>query len=169
MDDRTLIAAFALGGAAPHVARIGPFSLVEGDPGALVTRPATGADAPGPGALRLSAGGGMEWWAAPGTEFAALPDMPFGAGVVDQSDGWLWFEITAPDGALAALFARLCDVDLPALAAPWSARSVIEHHGVWLLCPQAGRIVLLGPRSTARSLARAVEDAARSVVAQGLV
>lgn len=165
MDDQILTPAFALGGQAPFVAQIGPFVLSEQGPEALFTCPG---DAVGPGGLRAD-GGGMRWWAAPGQEFCTAAAVPGGAGVVDQTDGWLWLELAAPAPALAALCARLCDVDVPGMAAPWSARTAIEHHGVWLLCPVPGRVVVLGPRSSARSLARAVTDAARSVVAQGLV
>jgi sarcosine oxidase gamma subunit len=144
-------------------AQIGPFTLAERDAGAIFTRVGEGAV---PGGLVLHEGG-LEWWGAPGLLYAVAPALP--EEVTDQTDGWLWLEIAAPTAALEALFARLCDVDLPVLEAPWSARTVIEHHGVWLLAPEAGRVVVLGPRSTAQSLARAVMDAARSVTAQGVV
>jgi len=170
----TLTQSFALGGQAPATVRIGACGLTEarlawlfsvaGDVARLA-----GADVPGPGDLIVTPEA-QAWWVGPGAWFLAsavppgLPD----AAITDQADGWLWLDIDAPVPALNALFARLCDVDLPGLAAPWSARSVIEHHGVWLLCAEPGHIAVLCPRSSARSLFRAITTAARSIHAQGL-
>lgn len=170
-----LTAAFPLGGASALAEAIGPFRLAEradhrihalaGDPAQVV-----GIAAPGPGKL-AQAGAALVWWAAPrGWMHAAPADAPFapppGLHVIDTSDGWLWLEVAAPSPALMALFARLCDVDLTGLTAPFSARSVIEHHAVWLLCPEDGRATILGARSSAASLYRAIASAARSVTAQ---
>lgn len=173
-----LSATFPLGGAAPLAETIGPFRLVEradhhihalaGDPARVA-----GMAPPPPEAL-AQAGETLVWWAAPrawmlASPDAAPPDLPPDARATDTTDGWLWLDIAAPAPALDALFARLCDVDLPGRAAPFSARTGIEHHAVWLLCPGAGGVSVLGARSSAASLYRAIAGAARSVTAQGAV
>jgi sarcosine oxidase subunit gamma len=171
-----LSASFPLGGAAPLAETIGPFRLVEradhsvhalaGDPAQIA-----GMAAPGPGGLAQS-GATLVWWAGPRGWMLASPDaaphdVPPDTFATDTTDGWLWLEIAAPMPALGALFARLCDVDLPGRAGPFSARTGIEHHAVWLLRPESGRVTILGARSSAASLYRAIAGAARSVTAQG--
>ncbi len=167
----------ALGGAVPLEEDIGACHLAErarglfSVAGAEVSGISGMAPPPGPGALARD-GDALGWWAGPQAWFlaaGAAPDLP-GAAVTDQSDGWLWLDLGGPPPLLEAICARLCDVDVARLSAapfvPWSARSVIAHHGVWLLAPEAGQLALLGPRSSARSLYHAVAEAARSVMAQ---
>lgn len=171
-----LNATFALGGAVPLTEGIGRFRLVErmehrihtlaGDPARIA-----GVAPPGPEGL-AQLGATLVWWAGPrGWMLAAAqtdaPDLPPDALATETTDGWLWLEIAAPAPALGALFARLCDVDLAGRATPFSARTGIEHHAVWLICPDAGRVTVLGARSSAASLYRAIAAAARSVTAQG--
>lgn len=114
------------------------------------------------------------FWVAPGMWFVEAPlashedivaalKPAFGeaASITEQTDGWVRFDLTAPDPA--ALFERLCNLDLRAAPAGFASRTVIEHLGCYLILRGPGAATLYGPRSSAQSLLHAIEVAARVI------
>lgn len=84
------------------------------------------------------------------------------ASVTEQTDGWCRFDLEG-DG-VAAVFERLCNVNLAAMETHTATRTVIEHLGCFLVCRDAGKhLSVIGPRSSAGSMHHALLGAMRSV------
>lgn len=91
---------------------------------------------------------------------AALGD---NASVVEQTDGWVRFDVTGPRGP--DMFERLCPLDTATMATGSVSRTAIEHLGCFVLCHAAGTgFSVLGPRSAAASLHHALVTAAKSAI-----
>jgi sarcosine oxidase subunit gamma len=128
---------------------------------------------PGPGAWAASAGF-MAWWMGPdswmvdadhGSHELLASEIKATVGdaasVVEQTDGWCRFDVEGAD--CAAMFERLCNVDIRAMAAGAATRTSIEHLGCFLICLEAGaKFAVIGPRSSAGSLHHALVTAAKS-------
>ncbi|MCC5983660.1 MAG: sarcosine oxidase subunit gamma [Rhodobacteraceae bacterium] len=181
----------ALGGTVLRHESIGALRIQEADDWALASvtaragqaqavsaeiRNLTGLDLPGPGGM-ATAGDWRALWLSPeswmlAAPLAQAPDLAAtvkrttgaAAAVTEQTDGWVRFDILAPDDArLWPLLERLCNVD-PARAGPGTAtRTVMEHLAVIVLRDGPGRAAVLGARSSAASLHHALVAAARSV------
>jgi sarcosine oxidase subunit gamma len=89
------------------------------------------------------------------------PALGAAASVTEQTDAWVRFDLSAPD--LTPLMERLTNLDLPTKPAGFSARTVIEHLGVYLIQRAPGEVTIYGPRASAQSLLHAIEVAAKSV------
>ncbi len=88
------------------------------------------------------------------------------ASVAEQTDGWCRFDLSGP--LCAAVFERLCNIDIRATTAGDALRTSIEHLGCFVLCVEARTdYAVLGPRSSAGSLHHALLAAAKSVVVTG--
>lgn len=183
-----LAARTALGGAQPWRTEIGGRVLAERDDLAIASVAARrgGADAV---AAQLAARAGADcgvgafadgqelgvFWTGP-EQWMALADygrhetlaadlktaLGAEASVTEQTDGWVVFALSGP--GLRAVFERLTALDLCAFEPGSASRTVIEHHGVYLLrraAPEAGWLIL-GLRSAAGSLRHAITDAMTS-------
>ena len=135
-----------------------------------------GADVPGVARCHSNAGLGA-FWIAPHSwmvqaPYSAQPDLAghlrasLGpcASVTEQTSAWARFDVTGPAMALAEMFSRLCNLDLPHLPDGSARRTVIDHLGCYLLRRDGGQIAIYGPRSGAQSLWHALQTAARSVI-----
>lgn len=86
------------------------------------------------------------------------------ASVTEQTGGWCAFEVRGAH--CAALFERLCSVNVRAMRAGDAVRTTIEHMSSFVLCNEAGlSYSIRGPGSSAGSLFEALLNAARSVAA----
>jgi len=88
-----------------------------------------------------------------------------GAGyTTDQTDNWVALEITGSN-ALKAL-ERICPIDLhdSAFAVDQSARTTMEHMGVFIIRTDAQSYTLLSASSSARSFLHAVETSITNVL-----
>ncbi len=84
------------------------------------------------------------------------------ASVSEQTDGWCRFDMQG-DGVVA-VFERLCNVNVAAMATGTATRTVIEHLGCFVICRDAGtHLSVIGPRSSAGSMHHALLTAMRSV------
>lgn len=187
MAKLTLAPLTALGHALPEQHSIGPVTLTENPGVALASvaiRAGRGADVaaaaaaagiplPGPGRAEPGAPYGAFWmtpemWMIE-APFASHEDIRrhllaiFGdaASITEQTDGWVVIEVTGQ--RLPDLFERLCNVDLRAAVPGHATRTVIDHIGCYLILRDAGRITVMGPRSSAAALWHALEGAALSV------
>ena len=132
-----------------------------------------GLDLPGPGRASLSAQYAALWlgpdqWLVMGTgdadqDIAGALEATFGpaASITEQTGGWVCLDVTGP--ILPALFERLCAVDSAAMKPGHGTRTVIEHLGCYVICIDAARFRLFGPRSSAASLHHALTTAARAI------
>ncbi len=84
------------------------------------------------------------------------------ASLTEQTDAWVRFDLQGQ--GLAAVFERLCALNLRAMADLGGARTVIEHIGVFVLKLAEDHITVLGPRSSAASLHHALITAAKSAL-----
>lgn len=175
MTDLTPIC--ALGAALPRSRAIGAVTLTENADLGLASlarrqgaaAPDLGLALPGPGGWTEGAGIGAFWtgpdqWMIefPGRaaeDVAALVAAP-GCSVTEQSDGFVAFEIAAPEPELLALLSKLVNVD-PARFTPGSAtRTGFHHMSVFVIRRAADRMALLGMRSAAGTIWHALVDAA---------
>jgi sarcosine oxidase subunit gamma len=103
-----------------------------------------------------------------GEDFAADLTARFGAGaaVTDQTDAWICLDLDDEDSGGTAIetLARLCLVDAERMDAGSVVRTSMHHMGclLWCLTPKRS-FRILGPRSSADSLAHAVTTAMRAV------
>lgn len=161
----------ALGADAPRTLVAGGLTLREDDGLGLASLAMTG-DAPGPFGLVLPDPGGWSagadglgaFWMAPGQwmitgkgraagDFAAdvLGAAP-GARVTEQTDGWAAVEVTGDAAALGSLLERLVNLRPTATAPGCATRTGLHHMGVFVIRPDAERLVVMGMRSAAGSL-----------------
>ncbi|MCV6586456.1 MAG: sarcosine oxidase, gamma subunit [Marinibacterium sp.] len=188
-----LIPLSPLGGAAPQVdmfdglqirevtdralasvaARLGHEAVCQGTLRALI-----GADLPGPGQSVEGSVQGLSYaafWTAPETwmidadhgahELLAqdlAQALGASASVTEQTDGWCRFDL---EGArVCDLLERLCAVDVRMMGQGGVTRTALHHIGGYLWCQAPGRrFVVLGSRSSARSLHHALVETARSI------
>ncbi len=183
----------ALGARAPRVDRIGTVTITERPEVALASlalRRGTEAERlelpitlPGPGghvsdtaaAAADGEGGWGALWLGPGSWLIEAPlalgrDLSVDlarrvagrASVTDQTDAWVCFDIDASDAA--ALFERLCMLDVRRMDRGAGSRSVIEHVSCLVICREANRrFTVIGPRSAAASLHHALTTAAAAL------
>jgi len=185
VPDHRLAPLTALGHSDPMVVTIGPVTIAERTDVALASlasrrgregdvaaaAQAIGLPLPGPG--RHAAGPvwsafwlGPDQWMA-GAAFATHEDIvaalrpAFGdsASLTEQTDAWVRFDLAGDD--LAAVFERLCALDVRAMQPGDATRAVIDHLGTYVIRGTDGMTVL-GPRSAARSLHHALVTAVRS-------
>lgn len=187
MYDHRLAALTPLGRAAPAESRIGPVTIREVCDVAMASvMPRAGRAVDVAAAAKTAGiplpGPGLGEWATPWGAFWTGPDSwiieaPFAshedivpilrrvigdaASITEQTDGWARFDVILADPA--ALFERLCAVDLARTEPGAAVRTVIEHLGCFLIRRAADRIVLITPRSSAASFLHALETAARCV------
>lgn len=185
MADR-LRALTALGDHAPADVTVGPLTVSERFDVALASvaarrgRMADLADAAGriglplPEAGRHAAGTPYSaFWVAPEMWFVEAPfatheeiaailkdNLGDAASVTEQTDAWVVFDLASRD--LGPLLERLSNVDHRAAPDGFSTRTVIEHLGCYIVRQGHGNVRLFGPRSSARSLLHAIEEAAAS-------
>lgn len=185
MPDHRLAPLTALGHPDPTVMTVGPVTIAERTDVALASLAARrgragdvaaaartiGLPLPGPG--RHAAGpvwsafwlGPEQWMVEAGFEthediVAALrPLCGDSASITEQTDAWVRYDLTGTD--LAAVFERLCALDVRSMQPGDATRTVIEHLGTYVIRGTDGMTVL-GPRSAARSLHHAVVTAVRS-------
>ena len=185
MPDHRLAPLTALGHPDPTVVTIGPVTLAERADVALASlatrrgregdvaaaAQAIGLPLPGPG--RFGAGpvwsafwlGPDQWMVEAAFEthediVAALrPAFGGSASITEQTDAWVRFDLTGT--GLAAVFERLCGLDVRSMQPGDATRTMIEHLGTYLIRGTEGMTVL-GPRSAAGSLHHALVTAARS-------
>ncbi|CAM3056803.1 sarcosine oxidase subunit gamma [Paracoccus aminovorans] len=175
MTDLTPIC--ALGAAVPQSRRIGAVTLTENAELGLAslalrrggTAPDLGLALPGPGGW-AEGGGIAAFWTGPdqwmvefpgraAEDVAALLAAP-GCSVTEQTDGFVAFEIQAPEPALLALLSKLVNVD-PARFGPGAAtRTGFHHMSVFVIRRAADRLALLGMRSAAGTIWHALVEAA---------
>lgn len=188
--DKTLNPLTALGAAVPLRETLGPWELVERVDVALASvaprrgREAEAAKAAVTAGIPLPAVASSAraevfstFWLTPDmfmveAPFATHEDIRpamlaiFGptASVTEQTDAWVRFDLSGP--GLERLFAKLCNVDLVAVAEGHATRTVIEHMGCYLIkrAPSSeGMVTLYGARSMAGSLHHALALAAGTV------
>lgn len=185
MPDHRLAPLTALGHSDPTVVTIGPVTLAERTNVALaslaarrgcqgdVTAAAQAIGLPLPGPGHHAAGpvwsafwlGPDQWMVEAAFEthediVAALrPAFGGSASITEQTDAWVRLEVTGAD--LAAVFERLCGLDVRSMRPGDATRTVIEHLGTYVIRGTKGMTVL-GPRSAAGSLHHALVTAARS-------
>lgn len=175
MTDLTPIC--ALGGAAPQSRRIGAVTLTENADLGLASlalrqggaAPQIGLALPGPGGW--AAGEGISaFWTGPEQWMVEFPGRAAGdvaaqiaapgCSVTEQTDGFVAFEIAAPEPQLLALLSKLVNVD-PARFAPGSAtRTGFHHMSVFVIRRAADRMAMLGMRSAAGTIWHALVEAA---------
>lgn len=90
---------------------------------------------------------------------ALRPAFGDSASITEQTDAWVRFDLTGT--GLAAVFERLCALDVRSMQPGDATRTVIEHLGTYVIRGTKGMTVL-GPRSAAGSLHHALVTAARS-------
>jgi sarcosine oxidase subunit gamma len=90
---------------------------------------------------------------------ALRPAFGDSASITEQTDAWVRFDLAGGD--LAAVFERLCALDVRAMQPGDATRTVIEHLGTYVIRGTGGMAVL-GPRSAARSLHHALVTALHS-------
>ena len=186
MPEHRLAPLTALGHPDPMVVTVGPVTLAERTDTALASlaarrgregdvaaaAQAIGLPLPGPG--RHAAG--QVWsafWLGPGQWMvgaafqthedivAALrPAFGTAASITEQTDAWVRFDLAGDD--LAAVFERLCALDVRSMQPGDASRTVIEHLGTFVIRGTGG-FTVLGPRSAALSLHHALLTALRSV------
>ena len=84
------------------------------------------------------------------------------ASLTEQTDAWAVMEISGP--GCEEMFMRLCPVDIAVFETHRATRTAIEHVGCFVTClEKSGRYRVFAPRSTFRSVWKAVENAGRSV------
>ncbi len=83
------------------------------------------------------------------------------ASVTEQTGGWTRFDVEGDK--LAAMFERLCMIDLATTPPHHAIRTVIEHIGAFVITWEGGTVSVLSPRSYAGSLFHAMTVAAKSV------
>lgn len=189
MAEHSLTPLPALGGTTPAVVAIGSVTIRENPDLAMASvttraggekdllkaaKKLTGLTLPGPGGMAV-AGDWAAFWTGPGQWMVTAP---FGshediativksavgaaASVTEQTDGWVRFELEGRD--CAAMFERLCNVDVHAMTAGQATRTQIEHLGSFLLCHAARvQFSVLTLRSAAKSMLHALETAAHSL------
>ncbi len=82
--------------------------------------------------------------------------------VTEQTDGWVRFELTGP--RCPDVLERLCNADVRAMATQAATRARVEHLGCFVIRRAADRFSVIGPRSSAGSLHRALVAAAASAL-----
>lgn len=185
MPEHRLAPLTALGHPDPMVVTVGPVTLAEHTDIALASlaarrgregdvaaaAQAIGLPLPGPG--RHAAGpvwsafwlGPDQWMVEAAFQthediVAALrPAFGTAASITEQTDAWVRFDLAGDD--LAAVFERLCALDVRSMQPGDASRTVIEHLGTFVIRGRGG-ITVLGPRSAARSLHHALVTALRS-------
>lgn len=103
-----------------------------------------------------------------GEDLAADLMARFGASaaVTDQTDAWVCLDLEDDGGRVGAVetLARLCLADAERMEAGAVVRTAIHHMGCFLWCLTPKRTFrILGPRSSADSLAHAVTRAMKAV------
>lgn len=168
------------GGDLPATA--GTATLAEADVGAIASvmplagrekeasaalKAACGVGFPDPG-RSLSAGDARAIWSGLGQSLVLGPKVQTlrGAAVTDQSDAWAAMRL---EGASARdVLARLCPLDMRDKAFPEdsAARSLIGHMNAAIVRVAPDAYLILVFRSMARTAAREISEAMRSVAAQ---
>ncbi|MCA3448082.1 MAG: sarcosine oxidase subunit gamma [Rhodobacter sp.] len=90
---------------------------------------------------------------------ALRPAFGIAASITEQTDAWVRFDLAGDD--LAAVFERLCALDVRSMQPGHATRTVIEHLGSFVIRGRGG-ITVLGPRSAAGSLHHALVTALRN-------
>lgn len=133
-----------------------PFGLTLPGPGGYVSDGPVGAVWAGPDQWMICAAGRAE------TDFAAEASQEApGAYVTEQTDGFVAFEITGPSARLEAMLERLVNLPLAKLGPGCGVRTGVHHMTVFVLRPDAARVIFLGMRSAAESLWRVLEETAQ--------
>nr|WP_247745123.1 sarcosine oxidase subunit gamma [Shimia sp. R11_0] len=83
------------------------------------------------------------------------------ASVVEQTDGWCWFEVSGDTAS--SLFERLTNAPLREMQNGTALRTTLEHLSVFIWRFSADRVAVIGPRSSAGSLHHALVAAAKSI------
>ncbi|MGH1356204.1 MAG: sarcosine oxidase subunit gamma [Thalassovita sp.] len=168
----------ALGQTTPETACFGPLELRENAGLGLASLALRkGGVEPTPFGITLPAPGGWAqtkdtgaFWTGPGQWMIALqdraeddilPDLMATApdcSITEQTDGWVAFDISAPD--LTPFLERLVNVDLGQFGAGSATRTTIDHMGVYVIHRVAGQATILGMRSSASSLWHALTTVA---------
>lgn len=171
----------ALGADAPRRAMVGALALAEQDDLALAslaqrrgaaTPAPMGLALPGPG--RWRAGAVAAFWTGPGqwmieapgraaSDFVAdLRRAAPGCSITEQTDGWAAFDIASSDGPapLLRLMEKLVNLDLAALGPGGATRTRLDHLSVFVIRRAENRLGVLGMRSAAGALWRALAVAA---------
>lgn len=171
----------ALGAREMRSTRHGCLELAENDTLALASLAlSSGASAPTPFGLVLPAPGewavndtaaafwtGQDQWMIEGpgraeSDFAAEAARYCpGSMVTEQTDGFIAFEIRSACGedAILALLAKLVNLDPARLSAGSATRTGFEHMSVFIIRRTPEHLAVLGMRSAAASLWRALEIA----------
>ena len=181
-----LVAITPLGAIRPRVDSHGPVTLTEvtdrafasvaarvgheTQTAALVT---TLTDAPAPGPARMGGESVSAFWMGPDQWMITAPldthedlarqiavQAKGAASITDQTGAWCRFDLTG-DG-LTDVFERLTNANTRAFTGGEAQRAAIEHMGCFLLCHNPRHISVIGPRSSAGSLHRALLTAIRS-------
>jgi sarcosine oxidase subunit gamma len=117
---------------------------------------------PKPGQWEAKGDGRILWTGL--DEWFAVDCAPSKTGMqTDQTDGWVWVEITGDDAA--DVLARLTPLDPKTLSFGQTARSDVAHMAAILYGLEAGAGIAV-MRSFARSLQHAVTEAMQSVATQ---
>lgn len=98
-------------------------------------------------------------------DLAALLKQAVGdtGSVAEQTDGWCRFDLLGT--RCHDVLERLCNVNSRVMRAGDVTRTQLEHLGCFVMCTRTDSgFVVLGPRSSAKSLHHALETAARSAL-----
>lgn len=190
MSDHLLKPVTALGGSGPRTDTLGALTIAERPDVALASLArrrdrdaalaAAAAHALGVALPDVSGWVGREpfgvFWTGPGQwmveaphdtheDLAATLKAAVGdaASVTEQTDAWVRFDVSG--GTVAALFERLCPLDVARMAPGTAQRTTIEHLGCFVVRRAADPwFSVLGPRFSAVSLHHALLTAARSIL-----
>ncbi len=172
MPDLIPLSPFGL--STPREVTHGPLTLTEVS-GLALTSIALGQGLePAPFGLTLPAVAGLSlqgdtlaFWTAPSQwmlsypEGAALPALE-GCAVTDQTDGWVTLDLRAQDQTtLERALEKLVNLDLRRFTPGQARRTGMAHLSVFVLRMDVNTIRILGPRSAAGTLWRALETAMR--------
>lgn len=168
----------ALGHSAPMQTIIGPFSACErsdlGIASLVSTAPVSpfGLSLPDAGHMTSNGAGDMAIWSgqnqwmilsdgAGDTDFAAklAEDLtPALCKITEQTDAWVAFEISGNEMALSAALSHLVNLPLQTLTTGCAMRTLVHHMNVFVIRPDAGKVIFLGMRSQAGSLWHALDS-----------
>ena len=173
MPDLTPLSPFGL--TTPRHATHGALTLTEVTGQALYSVALSqGADVPCPFDLTLPDVGGLvvqgetlAFWTGPAQwmlaclDGTAIPDLA-GYAITDQSDGWVIFDLRAPDAkTLERVLEKLVNLDLRHFPPGQARRTGLAHLSAFVLRMDAGHTRIFGPRSAAGTLWHALDTAAR--------
>jgi sarcosine oxidase subunit gamma len=82
--------------------------------------------------------------------------------VTEQTDGWCRFDLSGDD--IVAVCEILCAVDLRSGQVGDATRTTIDHLGCFVIRREAGKLTVIGPRSSAASLHHAIVTAMHSAL-----